>query len=620
VGQKNVTPANPVEITPPELYVNAHHNYIHDNRAYLLGYGTWVYDISTPSDPVQLYANTDSASSQSCFEYPYCYFSTFGALFLDVGMADFSNPASPVIHDSVINTLDSTPAVMCMDSNYLFIGIVDTPNFVVKVYEYDTNPASPQWLCDITGSGMIRTLDFVTPESGPRTLIMGVGGASPRLIAYDIQNLPTCTYLCEMPISCSYIYSTGIWNDYIYATVELPSHEVWLYTYLIDPSMPGIYDLDDVKLPGGGHSIKCRYPYAYVGDGSAGLSVVDISIPFKPQYVGSYDVPRGAGQIDIEGNILCANPYSGGLYIFDLSIGSYPLPISHLRVINHASEGYFKDDYLIIVAAGEAEDSLKTVYLPDAGQPEVVEEHYPQFPMTSSWLDGDVLAAPTFQEAVQIFNVSDPASISLYCAFSLASLQYSGVAIHSDALYILTNGPKFYIFDIADPSSPKSTGSFGMPVIGRNCAFYGYYMYVASDSGLVIYSVADEFNPAFVSIYPTASKARDMVVRGNTMYLLREDGLEVIDLFTPGSPASLGWVDIPGGSYLSSVALDGPYAYVCGGQMCTSAVSIWPPDSPSLYGSIYDETSPYGASDVLIRDGVLYELGYTTGLRIFDLY
>ncbi|MCK4721521.1 hypothetical protein KAU08_12710, partial [bacterium] len=58
----------PVEITPPELYVEAQTVYLHGNYAFLFGWeGFWVYDVTDTMLPVQVYANTDVQTYDTAF-------------------------------------------------------------------------------------------------------------------------------------------------------------------------------------------------------------------------------------------------------------------------------------------------------------------------------------------------------------------------------------------------------------------------------------------------------------------------------------------------------------------------------------------------------------------------
>ena len=58
---------------------------------------------------------------------------------------------------------------------------------------------------------------------------------------------------------------------------------------LSDPSAPQV--VGEVALPSAGAGIAVSGGYAYVADHSAGLRVVDVSVPSAPVEVGSLDTP-----------------------------------------------------------------------------------------------------------------------------------------------------------------------------------------------------------------------------------------------------------------------------------------------------------------------------------------
>ncbi len=81
----------------------------------------------------------------------------------------------------------------------------------------------------------------------------------------------------------------------------------------------GYYDT-----PGYAYNVFVSGNYAYVADGRAGLSVIDISNPFSTQEVGYYDTPGPAKDVFVSGNYVYVANGKAGLRIIDISHPSSP--------------------------------------------------------------------------------------------------------------------------------------------------------------------------------------------------------------------------------------------------------------------------------------------------------
>ena len=70
---------------------------------------------------------------------------------------------------------------------------------------------------------------------------------------------------------------------------------------IADPSLPTLAGQTGV-FPGIVNDVAVAGNYAYVADGSAGLRIIDVSLPSAPAEVGFYDTPGAAYDVAVAGN------------------------------------------------------------------------------------------------------------------------------------------------------------------------------------------------------------------------------------------------------------------------------------------------------------------------------
>src|SRR4051812_37993631 len=86
------------------------------------------------------------------------------------------------------------------------------------------------------------------------------------------------------------------------------------------------FDLDPVLLGhwpllprGQAYAVAIQNGYAFVADGPAGLTVINVSNPANPQTVGGYDTSGTAYGVAVSGNYAYVADYVSGLEVIDVS-------------------------------------------------------------------------------------------------------------------------------------------------------------------------------------------------------------------------------------------------------------------------------------------------------------
>jgi hypothetical protein len=143
-------------------------------------------------------------------------------------------------------------------------------------------------------------------------------------------------------------------------------------------------------------------------------------------------------------------------------------------------------------------------------------------------------------------------------------------------------------------------------------------MYIRTGPSVLVYYLGDPFNPVSAACYPKPD-VQDMDIRGDFLHLVTEDTVEIADISLPTSPTWVGFVSPSLMHSMSSITVDGQFAYATVMDWAPHAFHVWPPDTPSYFGPV-DDQPMMGTPMVLVHRGFLYTGCEMTGLRIYDLY
>jgi hypothetical protein len=618
----NIQPTSPVEVTPPTLYVDPNRVFKHGNYLYMIGYGVWVYDVSDPTDPIQVYHDWTSTTRTACFYYPYLYYvQQLGITESQVNMIDFTDPANPVLHEDIVHFPSCQLAGICMNSTHLYAGTMVQPTSEVLIYEFASSPTSPTHVGTVASIPYDpQLLDLMDPE-GPDTIL--VVGTWNDILTYEVENpaSPTPAGSYNFPVGCPRDITTQ--GSCIYVAYDKTAGgEGWLYV-LYQSSLPDLLYLGSLDLPGHALEVAVDPPYAYFADGSAGLTICNVNDPSNPAIVTSTSLLSYGIGLAQDGEYVYIIPEDAGLQIVDVSIPIAPVLVTHLKVLNAAYSFAVKDNYLMVAEVGYNDyGAIKTVDISDPPHAMVVGEEYP---LDRPWFisfNNDLLLA-AFQHQWILYDASDPTDLQQLAAES-ESDQVTKAFIWNNAAYVntVTTDQYLKVYDISSPSSPSYKNTITLSDLPYDIVFSGNYMYIVTSLSVEIYSLTNPFMPNNVGSYSnTVYGYHSGEIKGKYLYLCSADSLEITDISNPTSPVYVGSELFPvvGSDYYYYLAVDNQIGYMSGYVAKSYSCLLWPSDDPTLIGPVY-EGYAHGTRDLLARDGYLYEATESTGIHIFDLY
>lgn len=211
-----------------------------------------------------------------------------------------------------------------------------------------------------------------------------------------------------------------------------------------------------VFLPGFANAVAVDGNFAYVAAGSAGLQVVDVTVPETAFAVGSATTPGTANDVEVSRGRAYVADAEGGLRIFDLAAPASPLEVGFAATPGPA---------LDVAAAGSL------VYVADGLGLRVIDAADPAMPFVDGGLDlpgnargvdvsGTLAVVAAEAGGVHVVDVNDPAAPVLLGSTHTRPSSFSSAADVEvrDRLAYVADGARTLggvrIIDLSVPSTP----------------------------------------------------------------------------------------------------------------------------------------------------------------------
>jgi hypothetical protein len=141
----------------------------------------------------------------------------------------------------------------------------------------------------------------------------------------------------------------------------------------------------------------------------------------------------------------------------------------------------------------------------------------------------------------------------------------------------------------------------------------GYAFIANYNDGLQIVDISIPSSPALVASIDTLAYAEGVDVSGNYLYVAGGVTFYVLDITTPEAPVVVGNTSIPGGT---GVEIAGDHAYVSCALAGLQVIDISSPSSPVVIGSV---DTPGYAYTVTVQNNYAYVADASRGLQVVDV-
>jgi hypothetical protein len=269
------------------------------------------------------------------------------------------------------------------------------------------------------------------------------------------------------------------------------------------------------------HDVFVQEPYAYIADGQAGLTIVDVGDPEEPAIVANImDTTQEAWGVTVKDSYAYIAYGSVELWVVDVS------NLDSINVVGSLSYPTPASGYAIKVR-----DSL--AYIAAMSQFIIANVADPRYP--------DLLFQGHFAANVR--------GVALVDTFAVIACEQLGV----------------FIYNVATPQNSNIIGWYDTPGNARDVFLKDSLAFIADGTdGLVIVNIKNKSNPQQVCSIDLPGYARKIYIVDNLLYVaLGDSGLGIVDITNPVEPKIDAVIKT---GYVNSIFPLDDYIYVAGGK------------------------------------------------------
>ncbi|QHI70825.1 S8 family serine peptidase [Tichowtungia aerotolerans] len=318
--------------------------------------------------------------------------------------------------------------------------------------------------------------------------------------------------------------------------------------------------------------------YAYIADGDAGLTIIDISNPENPFRAGSLGAVGerfGIASLNTDGfasgvavttnGIACIADGTNGLVVVDVSnpliptkLASYNTPGKAVRVVVQGNYAYIADGNGGYYVGGLEVVDISNPSSPVlAGRKSMGGEY-----VFDVYVSGSSAYLVTGNDTVTAIDISDPTDPQYRTSALLgSSTSPSLYAVCGDGsrLFVASRSKEVGIFDM-NLNRLDGRQAIATEAIPRDIYVAGNFLYIAEgDSGLEVLDITDLQNPVHFVQYPTYGGGNAVFARGDYIYLA--DGTSGLQIFGVSYDVdSDGMLDSWEEEYFGGSITNGPFS------------------------------------------------------------
>lgn len=514
-----------------------------------------IYDISDFANPILLgtfKGNETGYPERVRVRGNYAYVAAYNA---GLQVFDISDKTNPVL----IGSGDTPAYAWYVGINNTTAVIADT--FSIEIFDI-TNPALP--LHQASYSAMFA---LELEVSNNLVYVAFIDG----MVILDITD----------PANPVKVGAPGITGTGVSQTVAVQGN----YAYVGHQSYLDIYDIANPAEPkqvgylftrASTRAVRVLGNYAYIAEDEAGIEIVDITDPTKPEFVQLFN-PYGDGtRADV---VLSANP--GVAYLADGRFG------------------------------------IKTINYTDPTSPTVVGGYNVPGNTYSINIFGDVMVAGAQRWLEFLSLAADPLNPEPIGSYRNTGNPLWGIVANNVAY--LADTYSIQSLDITDPANPIRLDAYFTDHAATPYRIYqrGTVLYVAASSGgLMLFSCADPANLELLSQVPTDHSKTYLTLGFVGNYLYAPDGDGTIDIYNPANPNDPVLVkSVPIEGDFPRILIDGNRAFLSNQSQGVKVLDVSDPLNPAVVGST--ETSGYAEGIAVDNDLLLVADVYS--FQIFRL-
>lgn len=397
---------------------------------------------------------------------------------------------------------------------------------------------------------------------------------------------------------------------------------------------------------------------AAIATGRGGLTVLDVSTPIKPRWLGSHQKLGNTIKVSSEGDRVAVLNDANIVYLIDLKNPREPTTLAAVRAEGPLRDLDLKGD--TVYALGDEDiqvidfsthspqisnegldfgqgvnlggerrvyiennlayvaDWFSGIHIYDISrprQPELLASyHTPGSPKGMVVRDG-IAYVPDDDHGLAILDVSDPRNPRHISTLLTEGLAYTPRLV-GDLLYLASHRGGFQIIDVSDIKNPRQLSEFDTEGKAWSMEVRDNIAYVADDdSGLLSFDVSDPSKPVQIGQYYTGAAAEEVVIRDNIAFVAYyDDGLHILDISDPRSIQPISRLSLPGNA--RGLDLVGDTLYVAGWLAGIHTVDVTDLQQPTLMGSYDTRGATWGLQ---VQGTHLFAMDWWGGISVIDV-
>jgi hypothetical protein len=326
-------------------------------------------------------------------------------------------------------------------------------------------------------------------------------------------------------------------------------------------------------------AVEGHRAYLTGGDGLT-LTVLDISNPTAPVWVGAYTTSQSISGVAVQGNTAYVTGLSAGLAVIDLSNPAHPQRLGEAgnRTSGSGNHVLLSGSFAYVT---DGRHGLQVIDVSDSSNPRQVGGYNIFGYVVDVAFSGDHAFVADGWTGLKLIDLSTRSVPQLagQCAMSAANETFvSAVAVAGGFAYVggsveestLPNGSynALWVVDVSVPTEPRVVAERTTDGDARRIAVSGDHIFVLGfrwDSVaelyvtvLEIFSISDPANPRWIAAYESSTGGgRGLALSGRYAYVATGDGLQVLDVSEPTIPRWVGGYEVDVGI---AFAVSGNYA------------------------------------------------------------
>ena len=379
---------------------------------------------------------------------------------------------------------------------------------------------------------------------------------------------------------------------------------------IADPARPEVTSV--VPLPGGARDAVTCGDFVFVASAEGGLIVIDASNPSAARSVAQFDTPGLALSIVYEDEKVFLADDAIGMMIFDVSDPMRPQP---LGVENTPGSANGVDVEGRVALVSDSQLGLRVVSVVDPDNPWLVGSVPISGQPSAIAVDDGIGFVASGSNGLVVLDISRPDSIVELTTYDTPGTVLD-VAVADGIAYLADGANGLLLLDVTIPGAPELIARSGAERIARGVSVMGSWVLAAdSDAGFRILDASNVLGPPITSSVGAGGSAVENLSAApdGRVYSLTQDGVVTVVEEDAASRLIRRSSLVVGGTPGDAMFYEG-FLYVANGAGIT-IIDPTSPDEPKVQSiipiqnaqrfAIYDSTLYIGRG---FNAGVLYDL------------